>query len=172
MGISRLRVFSRPRSHRALLVAGGTAVPCTIGKGGATRAKREGDHCTPRGRLAVLAWYAPPGPRRLPRLHGAPRTITPSVGWCDDPAAPAYNRPVRLPASASHESMARADGKYDMVGVLDWNISPRLRGRGSAIFFHINDKSLKGTEGCVALTRDAMRRLLPRLARHVVIEIV
>lgn len=146
-------------------------MPCTIGKSGATRAKREGDHRTPRGRLSVREWYAPPGPRRLPHRHGTPETITPSVGWCDDPAAPAYNRAVRLPASASHESMARIDGKYDMVGVLDWNMRPRIRGRGSAIFFHINDDPQKGTEGCVALTRAAMRRLLPRLARHVVIEI-
>ncbi len=147
-------------------------MPCTIGKSGATRAKREGDHCTPRGRLVAREWYAPPGPRRLPRRHGVPKTITPSVGWCDDSAAPAYNRAVRLPASASHESMARTDGKYDMVGVLDWNMRPRIRGRGSAIFFHINDEPRTGTEGCVALTSAAMRRLLPRLARHVVIEIV
>lgn len=147
-------------------------MPCTIGKAGATRAKREGDHSTPRGRMAVVGWYAPPGPHRLPRRHGVPKTITPTVGWCDDPAAPAYNRPVRLPASASHESMARTDGKYAMVGVLDWNMRPRIRGRGSAIFFHINDDSGKGTEGCVALPRAAMRRLLPRLARHVVIEVI
>lgn len=165
-------MFSRPGSHGALLVAGATAMPCTIGKAGATRAKREGDHATPRGRMAVVGWYAPPGPHRLPRRHGVPKTITPTVGWCDDPAAPAYNRPVRLPASASHESMARTDGKYAMVGVLDWNMRPRIRGRGSAIFFHINDDPDKGTEGCVALTRAAMRRLLPRLARHVVIEVI
>lgn len=68
--------------------------------------------------------------------------------------------------------MARADGKYDMVGVLDWNVRPRIRGHGSAIFFHINDDPQIGTEGCVALTRPAMRRLLPRLARNVVIEVL
>ena len=154
------------------MVAGATAVPCTIGKAGATRTKREGDHSTPRGRMTVVGWYAPPGPRRLPCPHGVPKTITPAVGWCDDPAAPAYNRPVRLPATAGHESMARTDGKYAMVGVLDWNMQPRIRGRGSAIFFHINDDPGKGTEGCVALTRTAMRRLLPRLARRVVIEVI
>lgn len=170
--ISNLRVFARPGSHKALLLAGSTVVPCTIGKGGATRVKREGDHCTPRGRMKALEWYAPPGAPRLPRLHGVPKTITPAVGWCDDPASPAYNRAVRLPARASHESMARTDGKYDMVGVLDWNLRPRIRTRGSAIFFHINDDPQTGTEGCVALPRHAMRRLLPRLARHVTIEVV
>ena len=59
-----------------------------------------------------------------------------------------------------------------MVAVLDWNMRPRVRARGSAIFFHINDDPQTGTEGCVALPRKAMRRLLPRLARHVTIEVV
>ena len=154
-----------------MLVAGATVLPCTIGKAGATHGKREGDYSTPFGRMAVVGWYAPPGPPRLSR-RGVPKTITPAVGWCDDPAAPAYNRPVRLPASAGHESMARTDGKYAMVGVLDWNMRPRIRGRGSAIFFHINDEPKKGTEGCVALTGAAMRRLLPRLARDVAIEVI
>ncbi len=143
-------------------------MPCTIGKNGAILAKREGDGSTPLGRMRVIDWYAPPGPGRLPFRADRVRTITPAVGWCDDPKAPSYNRPVRLPATASHESMARTDGKYDIVGVLDWNVSPRLRGRGSAIFFHINDDLSKGTEGCVALTRAQMRRLLPRLSRDVV----
>ena len=143
-------------------------MPCTIGKGGATRAKREGDGCTPRGPMTILAWYAPAGPGRLPFRSGVPRTITANVGWCDDAYSPSYNRPVRLPVTASHESMARTDGKYDIVGALDWNVSPRIRLRGSAIFFHVNDDTTKGTEGCVALTRAQMRRLLPRLSKNVV----
>ena len=154
------------------MVAGQTAISCTIGKHGATRDKREGDGCTPRGPLIAIAWYAPAGPGRLPRRHGVLKTITKAVGWCDDPNAPSYNRSVHLPASASHESMARTDGKYDMVGALNWNVCPRVRGRGSAIFFHINDDPVKGTEGCVALPRAAMRRLLPRLARNVTIIVI
>lgn len=169
--VSHLRVFARPRSHAGVLVAGAVTLRCTIGKNGATRRKREGDGSTPKGRLTVIGWYAPPGPGRLPR-SGAARPITTATGWCDDPKAASYNRPVRLPLIASHESMARVDGKYDIVGVLDWNVRPRVRMRGSAIFFHINDDPAKGTEGCVALTRDAMRRLLPRLARRAVIEVV
>ena len=165
--VSKVTVFTRPRSHRAVLVAGELTMPCTIGKGGATRAKREGDGRTPRGPMTVLAWYGPSGPGRLP-YRGEPRTITATVGWCDDPRSASYNRPVRLPVSASHESMARRDGKYDIVGVLDWNVLPRIRGRGSAIFFHINDDPTGGTEGCVALTRAQMRRLLPRLSKKVV----
>ena len=42
-----------------------------------------------------------------------------------------------MPYAASHERMLRADDLYDACIVLDWNIGPRRRGRGSAIFFHL-----------------------------------
>ncbi len=55
---------------------------------------------------------------------------------------------------------------YDIVLVLDHNQSPRVRGRGSAIFFHLtNTRSSTGTAGCIAISPADMRRLLPRLAR-------
>jgi L,D-peptidoglycan transpeptidase YkuD (ErfK/YbiS/YcfS/YnhG family) len=63
--------------------------------------------------------------------------------------------------------MWRADHLYDVVGVLDYNIRPRVRGRGSAIFFHIATDDLTPTAGCVALRARDMARLLPRLARRV-----
>ncbi len=33
-----------------------------------------------------------------------------------------YNRPVKIPYGASHETMRRADRLYDYCLVLDWNI--------------------------------------------------
>ena len=45
-------------------------------------------------------------------------------------------------------------------------ISPRVLGRGSAIFFHIAKDGLTPTAGCVALRPRDMARLLPRLARR------
>ena len=58
-------------------------------------------------------------------------------GWCEDPRHGRYNCPIRLPSSAGHETMWRDDRLYDIVGVLDWNFRPRIRGRGSAIFLHL-----------------------------------
>src|SRR3546814_4591305 len=43
--------------------------------------------------------------------------IAPDDGWCDDPADPAYNRPVRLPYPARHERLTRDDHLYDLVVV-------------------------------------------------------
>ena len=70
--------------------------------------------------------------------RGCPwRRFRPTLGWCEVPDDRNYNRPVSVPYGASHEHMLRDDRLYDVCIVLDWNISPRRRGRGSAIFFHL-----------------------------------
>ena len=68
-----------------------------------------------------------------------------------------------MPYAASHERMLRPDDLYDACIVLDWNIRPRRRGRGSAIFFHLARPGLTPTQGCVAVSRGVMRQLLPHL---------
>ena len=154
-----------------LRVGGDLALPCALGRGGAVRAKREGDGGTPAGTPMRLlrGWYRPdrfPRPRCLVPLAPLPR----GLGWCDEPGAALYNRPVALPTMPGHEEMWRRDGLYDVVIVLDWNIAPRRAGRGSAIFLHCakspeSGRRLKPTLGCVALRPDDMRRLLPRLGK-------
>ena len=101
--------------------------------------------------------------RRLPL-----QPITPTLGWCEVPDDRNYNRPVTIPYAASHERMLRSDNLYDACIVLDWNISPRRRGRGSAIFFHLARPGFTPTQGCVAVTHAVMARLLPRLSRRTV----
>lgn len=161
--ITTLRVARRigGKPHEGRLSAGGVTLPCAIGRAGLTRDKREGDGATPAGRWRLLSFFlrrAAPAPRpwRFTRRDDV---------WCDDPRAFLYNRALRAPLRLSHEELWRADGLYDVVGVMDYNIRPRVRGRGSAIFFHIATPDLGPTAGCVALRARDMARLLPRLAR-------
>lgn len=100
---------------------------------------------------------------RVPQTRLSMIPIRPTMGWCDAPWHPAYNRPVRLPFGHSHESLARDDGLYDICLVLDWNIGSRMRHRGSAIFFHLIGSDSNPTEGCIAIRRSDMLRLLPVL---------
>jgi L,D-peptidoglycan transpeptidase YkuD (ErfK/YbiS/YcfS/YnhG family) len=124
---------------------------CALGKGGLSRDKREGDGATPVG-----AW---PMRRLLYRADriSAPATRLPSAaigredGWCDDPADPAYNRPVRRPHAARHERLWREDALYDLLVVLGHNDDPVVAGAGSAIFLHVARPDYAPTEGCVAL---------------------
>ena len=78
--------------------------------------------------------------------------------WCDDPKSFLYNRHLRGPTRLSHEDLWRSDRLYDFVGVLDHNIRPAMRGRGSAIFFHVATEDLAPTAGCVARRRRPARR--------------
>ncbi len=106
---------------------------------------------------------------RATRLTMKP--ITADLGWCEVPEDRNYNRPVRIPYGASHETMRRADHLYDYCLVLDWNISARKRGRGSAIFFHLARPDFTPTQGCVAVTAKVMARLLPYLSRRTVLTV-
>lgn len=139
-------------------------IPCAIGRGGACQpdAKREGDGCTPIGTWPLRAVLLRPGRVTLPSLSLPWRWTRTDNGWSDDPVDPAYNRPVRLPRGYSAESLQRADALYDIIIVLGHNDAPPVPGAGSAIFFHLWIDA-KPTEGCVAVAREDMLGLLPRL---------
>ena len=153
------------------LTAGPFRVPCALGPAGIVRLKREGDGGTPGGRFRLLWGYYRPD-RLRPGAAGVPlKPMRPDQGWCEDPASPRYNRPVRLPAADCTDRMWRDDRLYDLVFVLDQNFIRRAKGCGSAIFFHLARPGLAPTAGCVAIRPADMAKLAPRLARGAVIAI-
>lgn len=161
------------------LSLGDWSTRCIIGKGGTCAAtnKHEGDGCTPLGTWPLRAALFRPGRAAPPPGFALPwRWTQPSDGWSDDPADPAYNRPVRLPHPFSAEHLQRDDMAYDIVVVLGHNDAPPAPGMGSAIFFHLWKEELppekRVTEGCVAVSRAAMDALLPKLAAGMAMDIV
>lgn len=164
-----LRVRALPgNSTRGRLTLGPLDVPCALGRGGLTRGKREGDGATPKGcfKLVSVFYRADRGLR--PRTLLPVRPVRSDDGWCDDVTDGRYNRLVRLPFAPSHEKLRRDDRLYDIIVVLDCNLRPRVRGRGSAIFFHVAREEFPPTEGCVAVAPDAMRRILATAGRNAV----
>lgn len=173
-GLRVLVVRARPGNPaQGFLQAGKTVFPCALGRGGISANKREGDGATPLGSMRILSGYFRndqfPGARRT-KLTMAP--IGPDLGWCEVPDDRNYNRPVKIPYGASHERMKRDDDLYDVCLVLDWNIAPRRRARGSAIFFHLARPGFTPTQGCVAVTARTMARLLPLLSDRTVVKVV
>ncbi|MFD1952489.1 L,D-transpeptidase [Sphingomonas arantia] len=147
------------------LTAGGRTIACTIGRSGACDAstKREGDGCTPRGTWPVRAALLRSDRVSLPAGITLPwRWIAAQDGWSDDVRDPAYNRPVTHPHRFSAERLWRDDGLYDVIVVLGHNDAPPIPGLGSAIFLHCRNAD-HPTEGCVAIDRDELLRLLPTL---------
>lgn len=139
----------------------GRTYPCTIGRGGVTSRKREGDGATPRGAHRIVGCLYRPDRMARPCDWAVP--IRPGDLWSDDPAAPDYNRMVRAPYGPSHEALRRADPLYDLILLTDWNWPDAVKGRGSAIFIHQWRRPGYPTAGCVALARADLHRLVPRL---------
>lgn len=157
-----------------LLHAGDRTIPCSIGRGGLIAAgdKREGDGATPIGLWPVRGVLLRPDRVALRKGLKLPwRWIRPDDGWSDGVNDPAYNRPVRHPHAYSAERLWREDGLYDVVVVLGHNDAPPVPGAGSAIFLHCWRDGAT-TEGCVAIAKDEMLRLLPNLAATVSVEII
>lgn len=166
---ARLPGQTGPRGH---VKAGQVTLACALGRAGARRDKREGDGATPFAAMPVLWGYYRPDRTPRPFCRVPLHPLVENLGWCDDAASARYNRPAKLPLAARHEIMWRADGLYDVVLVLGFNMGPRRAGRGSAIFLHCAKPGLLPTLGCVALRPADMRRLLPRLARGVSVRVV
>ena len=134
--------------------------------------KREGDGATPLGVLRVSNVLYRSDRIQRPRTALPVRPVRKEDGWCDAPADRNYNKPVKLPYPASAENLWRSDTLYDVVVVLDYNIRPRVRNRGSAVFMHLARPDYSPTAGCIALQRSHLLLLLSRLARGSIVNVL
>lgn len=138
------------------------SVRAALGRSGviAEQDKREGDGATPLGAYTVRRVLYREDRVRKPETRLPIRAIREDDGWCDEPGDPGYNRPVRKPYSASHETLMREDELYDIILILGHNDDPPIPGSGSAIFLHCKRGDYEPTEGCVALDLIHVRELL------------
>jgi L,D-peptidoglycan transpeptidase YkuD (ErfK/YbiS/YcfS/YnhG family) len=169
-GTSGNRPFLTVRIHaaagnpcRGWLTAGGRTIPVALGRGGILANKREGDGGTPMGRFRPrrLWWRADRHPR--PQTFLTVRAIGPEDAWCEDPNDRHYNQPVRLGSDRGGDRLKRDDHLYDFIVEIDHNTTPRVAGRGSAVFLHLARADFAPTAGCVSMTKSAMLRLLKGL---------
>lgn len=128
----------------------GRRLPCTIGRSGLTRDKREGDGATPAGTHRIVGALYRPDRLAPSQVPGWAQPIGPGDLWSDDPRDARYNHLVRAPHGFSHERLRRADPMYDLVLITDWNHPQAVPGRGSAIFVHAWRRPGAPTAGCVA----------------------
>ena len=65
------------------------------------------------------------------------------MGWCNDIESNQYNKLIRLPSSYSHEKLYKKENIYDIILVLNYNMNPIIKNKGSAIFIHVSKKIIK-----------------------------
>jgi len=165
-----LVVTARPGATRGTARLGEHSFACALGRAGLVAGKREGDGGTPIGRfpfrrLLYRADRVPHIETRLPARH-----IERSDGWCDDPASPDYNQPVRLPHPAHHEEMWLESPLYDLVVVIGHNDDPVVPGAGSAVFLHVARDDWGPTAGCIAFRREDLLMIVAQVTKGDAIE--
>jgi len=144
---------------------------CALGKSGIGNKKIEGDKITPKGVFNIIKIYYRKD--RVKKLSSKFKLIEikKNMGWCDDPKSRKYNKLIKLPNKYSHEILYRKDNIYDLILVLNYNIKPTIKNKGSAIFIHVAKKNYKKTAGCVALKKANLIKLINTLSKNVSIKI-
>jgi L,D-peptidoglycan transpeptidase YkuD (ErfK/YbiS/YcfS/YnhG family) len=140
----------------------GRVFPCSVGKGGLSNTKREGDGATPTGTHHIVGMLYRPDRISKPAEWAIP--IGPRDLWSDDVRDTAYNHLITAPYAFSHEKLRRADPLYDLVLITDWNWPNAEPGHGSAIFIHQWRRPGYPTEGCVAFQRDHLHWIAGRVS--------
>ena len=93
------------------------------------------------------------------------------MGWCDDPKSKKYNQPIKLPTKYNHEILYRRDHIYDLILVLNYNMRPVIKNKGSAIFIHVAKKKYKPTKGCIGLKKNNLIKIISLIPKDIKIKI-
>ena len=144
---------------------------CCVGRNGSTKYKREGDKKTPKGSFQLEYLYFRKDRLEKPLTSLKCFEIKENMGWCNDPLSKNYNRLVKLPSHYSFEKLYRKENIYDIILVLNYNMHPIIRNKGSAIFIHISRKNYKKTEGCVALKKNDLLNIIQQIKKNTVVKI-
>ena len=144
---------------------------CALGKAGIKKKEKEGDNVTPKGIFKITSMYYRPD--KIKNIITAVKKIKikKNIGWCDDPNSHFYNQQISLPIKFGHEKLYRNDSLYDLILVLNYNVNPIIKNKGSAIFIHISKKNYKKTKGCIALKKKHLIELISKIKKNTKIKI-
>lgn len=146
-------------------------VKCSIGKRGIGIKKKEGDQITPKGKFKIK--YILYRKDRISNLNTklTKLVINKNMGWCDDPRSQFYNKLIKLPFKYNYEKLYRNDNTYDIILVLNFNLNPIRKNKGSAIFIHVAKKNYNKTAGCVAVSKKDLKKIVKEVNKKSIINI-
>jgi L,D-peptidoglycan transpeptidase YkuD (ErfK/YbiS/YcfS/YnhG family) len=144
---------------------------CALGKNGIKKKIKEGDDITPKGTFQIKAVYYRKDKIKKILTSIKTRKIKKNMGWCDDPKSAAYNQLINLPNKVGYERLYRKDNIYDLIIILNYNMTPIVKNKGSAIFIHIAKKNYSPTKGCIALSKIDLLKILYNINKNTKIKI-
>ena len=144
---------------------------CALGKASIGEKKQEGDNVTPAGNFKIVQIYYRSD--RVKKISSKLKAIeiTKNMGWCDDPNSKNYNQLINLPSRYGHEKLFKKNNIYDIIVVLNYNMKPVIKNKGSAIFIHVAKKTYQPTQGCIALKKNDLLKLLSNVRKNIKIKI-
>ena len=144
---------------------------CSIGFGGLSLKKKEGDKKTPKGTFALGPLYYRHDRNIKPETKLKVIKIKKKMGWCDDPNHKMYNQLVKDSKKIKCEKLFRKDLKYDFFIPIKYNMICTKKNKGSAIFIHLT-KNYNKTLGCIVLKKNDFLILIKLINNKTKIKII
>ena len=145
---------------------------CSLGKSGIKKKIKEGDKITPRGVFKIIKLYYRADKIGKIKTQIRKIKIKKKIGWCDDPRSVFYNKQIKLPNKFSHEKLYRNDNLYDLILVLNYNMNPIVKNKGSAIFIHVTKNNYQPTHGCIGLKKIDLLTILKKIKKNEKVKII
>ena len=144
---------------------------CSIGKRGISIKKREGDKKTPQGEFKLK--YILYRKDRIINLKTKLKkiAINRKMGWCDDINSDSYNKIINFPFKYSAEKLWKKENVYDIIIIIDYNLDPVIKNKGSAIFLHIAKRKYQQTAGCIAVSKRNIKLIASKINKRTKIKI-
>jgi L,D-peptidoglycan transpeptidase YkuD (ErfK/YbiS/YcfS/YnhG family) len=144
---------------------------CAVGKRGISSKKFEGDKKTPKGefKLKYILY-------RKDRIFNFKTKlkkiiIKKNMGWCDDSNSIYYNKIINNLTKYKSEKLWRKENVYDIIIIIDYNLNPVVKNKGSAIFLHIAKKKYKPTNGCIAVSKKDIKLIASKISKKTKLKI-
>ena len=83
-----------------------------------------------------------------------------------------YNTLVYLPFNHRYEKLFKKENTYDIILVLNYNMKPIKKNKGSAIFIHVAKKNYKKTKGCIATGKTQLLKIIKKIKNDTKVKIV
>ena len=158
--------------NKKYLTYGQYKVKCALGKRGIGHKKKEGDLITPIGQYKIkFILYRKD---RIKKIQSKIKkvVIKKNMGWCDDPNSKKYNKLINLPFNFKYEKLFKKENTYDIILVLNYNMNPIKKNKGSAIFIHVVKKNYRKTKGCIAIGKTQLLKIIKKIKNNTKVKIV